>query len=161
MSIESLLLIGFLIVIPLLERLVRVLRARSSGAQVQHPSNPAPTSPPPSPSRRPLPAAAAGTSSQMERAADRVQPTPPPPLLAPRHPAPERLTSRDRARARRENPFGPVAPVSVGRSAQQRPRGFALGRISGAADLRRGIVLMAILGPCRALRSEDASHRPW
>ncbi len=161
MSIESLLLIGFLIVIPLLERLVGVLRARSKGAQEQHSSNPVPPPPPPSPSRRPLPAVAAGTSSPMKSVSDRVQPAPPPPLLAPKHPAPERLTSRDRARARRENPLGPVAPVSIGRSAQQRPRGFALGRISEAADLRRGIVLMAILGPCRALRSEDASHRPW
>jgi len=160
MSIESLLLIGFLIVIPLLERLVRALRARSNGAQEQHPSHPVPPPPPPSLSR-PRPAGAAGTSSQMKSASDRVQPALAPPLLAPRHPAPERLTSRDRARARRENPLGPVAPVSVGRSAQQRPRGFALGRISGAADLRLGIVLMTILGPCRALRSEDASYRPW
>lgn len=46
----------------------------------------------------------------------------------------------------------PPSPVETRRRAP-RPR------LGGPSDLRRGIVLMAVLGPCRALEHEESASR--
>ena len=157
MSIESLLLVAFLIVIPLLERLVRVLRSRNlpRPADLAH----VPPPPPPTPPRPPVPEIAPdafGASEPAEVHGHTVPPTPasPPPLAA-RSPAAERFSSRERTRARRGSEALPAAPVFVAPAPQSRRHGTS--RLGITAELRRSIVLMSILGPCKAL-DHDGGH---
>jgi hypothetical protein len=113
MSFESLLLLAFLLLVPLLERLAGAMRARRR-------SQPADQAPVPAPPGLALP-------------------LPPAPARA------ERLTSRKRAPAHVVIPNDQVAPELAGHATpRRRPR-----RIVGA-DLRHSIVMMTILGPCRA-----------
>jgi len=160
MSPESLLLLAFLILIPLLERLIRGLRAQTSRARAGQVNTPAPERPA-LPARPSLPRVAAdvddGPTAHTELPRDTAPPTPAPPSPALRHAAPERSMSRDRTRARRQSQRGPAAPVA--HSLQPMRRGTALRRIADG-DLRRAIVLMTILGPCRALEPGD-THRQW
>lgn len=151
MSLEQLLLLAFLIVIPLLERLIRLLRARTRGSPEDQSNTPVPQRPP----RPPAPEEAGdadGESGYADLPVDIELPAPaPPPLAPPRAPA-ERLTSGERARARRLSQAGPAAPVG---HPPQRVHGTALRRMSAVGDLRRAIVLMTILGPCRALHQPE------
>jgi hypothetical protein len=56
------------------------------------------------------------------------------------------------SRTVREGPQGTPLPVAVAPpAARRRPRS----RIGRAPELRRGIVLMTVLGPCRALEPSD------
>ena len=127
MSVESILLLAFLIVIPLLERLVRALRARAQRAEELAPKPP--QTPPPV---IPLPAV-----------------TPPP--LTERHPAAERLSSADHVRARKIRQDPATRPM---RDGSLPSRGRRVIPLAKPADLRRAIMLMAILGPCKALEGE-------
>jgi hypothetical protein len=69
---------------------------------------------------------------------------PPPPL------PPRAVVSPPRAPA----PAPPASPARMPRPARAvRPRGRF--RVGGAEDVRRGIVLMTVLGPCRALEHDD------
>jgi hypothetical protein len=156
-SFESLLLVAFLLVIPLLERLVRGMRTRSR----PHPADLAPV---PAPSRLPLPRPAVperapdafGASDPTERTANIAPSTPTSlPPLPERHPAAKRFTSRERARASRGSQELPVTPVFGRPAPHTRRRGTSLRGIS--AELRRSIVLMSILGPCKAL-DHDGGH---
>ena len=146
MSLESLMLVAFLIVIPLLERLIRVLQARSlprpaDVAQVPVPSRPA--LPRPVPERAP---SVFGPPERAELPGDIALPTlsSPPPLVA-RHPTAERLTSRQRAHAHQISPEAQVAPELVRRAPPPRRR-----RQTVKVDLRHSILMMTILGPCKA-----------
>lgn len=65
------------------------------------------------------------------------------------------------ARVGRDRQRPPAAAAPVAHLPQPARRGIAVQRLGARADLRRAIVLMAILGPCRALQhSSDASDRP-
>ena len=133
MSAESLLLVALLIVLPLLERLVRVLRAR----RPQRPEEPA-VSPPHQPP--------AGIRSPVLM---------PPTLPPPRHRAAERLSAGERIRVSRMRQQAAAAvPMGGGNPPSRARHVFALGN---AADLRRAMMLVAILGPCKAL--EGARRR--
>jgi hypothetical protein len=154
MSLEALLVLGAMLLLPLLERLVQQRRAGG---------RPAP------PDRTPAPRRAADgrarPASRGERPARRPEASTPdepvtatagpsitgpatPPRQDPR-PAPVRLTLRERAVAARDvTPPGP--PDTTNRSLtrpRQLPAGIWRGR---AVDLRHAIVLQTILGPCRA-----------
>ena len=157
MSIESLLLVAFLVVIPLLERLVRVLRSRNLPRPADLAHLPAP--PRPAPPRPPVPEIAPdalGASESAELLGHTAPPTPAsPPLLAARSPATERFTSRERTRARRGSEALPAAPVFVAPAPQSRRHSTS--RLGITADLRRSIVMMSILGPCKAL-DHDGGH---
>jgi len=119
MSIESILLVAFL-VFPLLERLTRHLRERAARA----PADPA-----------------AGVPAPVL--------VPPPPL---RHPAGERLSAGERVRVARMIQAEAVTPSSAARPRQRVRHGLALHE--GRSDLRRAVVLMTVLGPCKALENE-------
>jgi hypothetical protein len=157
MSVESLLLIVLLIVLPLLERLVRLLRERTSGPdRHDRPDRRSPSRP--LPAESPSPANAGGTSVITKQGSERARATPAPPPL-PQHAARERPTSREPTAARRVPPPR-IRTVTVGRPASP-PRPALTRRPFDVADLRRGIVLTAVLGPCRALQSADQLDRPW
>jgi hypothetical protein len=149
MSFESVLLLLFLVV-PLLERLIRFLRARAGEASAE----PVPDAQErPAPVRRPTAPDALG--EQTERPGEAMRPKPPPPvpapvLLPPRHPAAERLRASDRVRAGRMTPASDAARPRVQRDSTAGRRELLRG---GTADLRRAVMLMTILGPCKALES--------
>ncbi len=148
MSFESLLLVAFLLVIPLLERLVRGMRTRSR----PHPADLAPV---PAPLRPPLPRPAVperapdafGASDPTEHTGNIAPSTPASlPPLPERQTAAERFISRDRARASRGSQDVPVTAVFGRPAPHTRRRGTSLRGMS--AELLRSIVLMSILGPC-------------
>ena len=155
MSLESLLLVAFLIVIPLLERLVRVLRERICQSPADPAPVPAPRRPPPMP-RPTVPENAPdpiGESGWTARPVDIAVPPPPVPRsLEPRHRAAERLTSRERARAHRGRRDLPAAPVVIARTPDVGRRMTSLRGIR--LNLRQSIALMAVLGPCKALDND-------
>jgi hypothetical protein len=149
MSFESVLLLLFL-VFPLLERLIRFLRARAGQASAE----PVPaTQERPAPVRRPTAPEVLAEPAQMPGEAMRPIPVPPPvppPVpLPPRHPAAERLRAADRVRAGRTSPASEAALPRVRRASTRRD----LLLRGGTADLRRAVMLMTILGPCKALES--------
>jgi len=80
-----------------------------------------------------------------------------PPALPPRHRAPERLTASERVRAGRtiQAEQAALAPAR-GRSSRAR---HAVVLRGGRADLRRAVVLMTVLGPCKALETEAGHQR--
>jgi hypothetical protein len=132
MSVESLLLIAFLIVLPLLERLARVLRARAS----QRPDEPAVGPPHQPPASIPSPVLT-------------------PPELPPRHPAVERLSAGERVLlGRMSQPATPAVLVRAGNLPSRVRHVFSL---SQSADLRRAMMLVVILGPCKALEDGASS----
>ena len=152
MSFESILLVLFL-VFPLLERLIRFLRARAG----QRSAEPGPVSQERrAPARRPTAPEARADRDEVPADAVRRATVPPsvpaPVLLPPRHPAVERLRAADRVAAGRTAPASEAAPVLVRRASSAARRELLLH--GGKADLRRAVVLTTILGPCKALESE-------
>jgi hypothetical protein len=157
MSIEQLLLFLLLVAIPLLQRLIRGIRARTGGSPWER--GPAAAE---GVVTRPRPALSVpdrgGTASEGRRT---ELPLPDSPLLpvlphAARHAAPEQLRASERAPGlRRERQRGPAAVRAAHLQPPTRP-GTALQRVIAGGDLRRAIVLIAILGPCRALEPLDA-----
>jgi hypothetical protein len=135
--VELLLLIAFLL-LPLMQRLLRAAQEREQG-QPQQPAGPAPRARrpampgPTAPSQVALPPALAG-----------------PPAISPAlsMPVPSRTASRRTPEA--------VIPVSTARrSVRQRgPRG----RVLRPHGLRGAIVIMTILGPCRALAGDGGGE---
>jgi hypothetical protein len=152
MSIESLLLVAFLIVIPLLERVVRILRSRNLPRPADRAHVPAP--PRPAVPRPPVPQLAPdafGASAPANLPRNITPPTPasPPPLQERKPAAERRFTSSDRARVLREGLGRPTVPVLAARASHVDRH--SLSRRNVSADLRRAVVLMAILGRCKAL----------
>jgi hypothetical protein len=148
------LVIALFVVIPLLEGLMRLLRRRTR--QEGHPDKPlAQSSVPPQSSQLPE---RGGVVNRPEVAGARADTRPLPgatPLLSPRRRAPDRLKRRERPRASEETPGVPTSKVS--------PRAHGesgLPRNGPARGLRPAIVLMTILGPCRALAPGDAPYTP-
>jgi hypothetical protein len=146
MSFESVLLLLFLVV-PLLERLIRFLRARAGEASAEPvPGTQERRAPLPRPTAPEVLAAPTGIPAEPGRQAP---PPIPGPVLPPRHPATERVSASDRVRAGRMSP-APAAALPRGRRASTAARRELLLR-GGKDDLRRAVVLMTILGPCKAL----------
>ena len=156
MSIEQLLFFALLVAIPLLERLIRVMRARTGGSSGDR--TPAPAGETVSPPRPPLSLPDAGATPSQSRGTELPLPASPLPPALPQpipHAAPGDLRASEREpRGRREPRPMPAASLRGGRS-ERRP---AHRRVIGAGDLRRAIVVMAVLGPCRALEPKDASQ---
>jgi hypothetical protein len=65
---------------------------------------------------------------------------------------------REQPRLRRDTAHESAPPASAAGSRQIRRRRAALQRAIRGGDMRRAIVLIAILEPCRALRPGDAPH---
>ncbi len=140
MSFEGFLLFAFFILLPLIERLIRSARQRQAGTPAPSTTRPVRTAPP-----APRPPVAE-SSPPMASLPD----IPPVPVSARENASIEDAPVRPIAREpRRKAPIAPRAPL----------RG--LDRLFGKPrDLRRAVVLMTILGPCRALENAEppASH---
>jgi hypothetical protein len=141
MPIELLLLIVF-IVVPLIQQLLRVAKEREQGQR--------------KPPGGQLPAA----SRPARPMAQPPTHTPPPrgPVVQP--PLATLADTAMKARTRtapRTTPEAVIAVPAVRRSARR--RGAILTRLRSPRDLRDAIVLMTILGPCRALAQDDRSGR--
>jgi hypothetical protein len=158
MSVESILLIVLLIVLPLLERLIGILRQRSRG-RVTHERRDGTSSARSLPAERRSPASAGGSASNPKQASDRSRPMSARPRL-PQDARGERLTPRAPPAASREA-TPRTATIIVGRTASSSRPAFTRWSLDGVADLRHGIVLMTILGPCRALQSRESTDRPY
>jgi hypothetical protein len=153
MSIENLLFFLLLLALPLIERLMRAMRARASGPPGDDlPARNGATVPRP---RAPASIPQTGTAAAERRGPE--LPLPASPLPAALHTAlqpaaSEHLPASERAPRRERKPV-PATSRRTGQSERPfEPRRIAPG------DLRRAIVLMTVLGPCRALEQKDASQ---
>ena len=159
MSIEQLLLFLLLVAIPLLERLIRAMRARTDGSPGERGAAAADGTV--SRPRPPLSVPETGGTPLEGRRTELPLPASPlPPALpqAVRHAAPEQLGASERKpRVRRERQHRPPANLRTGHSERPVRPGTAVQRVIAGGDLPSAIVLMAILGPCRALEPKDAS----
>jgi hypothetical protein len=143
-----------LVAMPLLERLIRAMRARtnhSSGDDLSARDGRTASHP-----RVPASIPDTGTTPSEKRGAELplpASPVPPPLPKALVPAAPEHLRASGRAPSLREPKH---VPTTSGRTRQSEgplaPRRLAPG------DLRRAVVLTTILGPCRALEPKDASQ---
>jgi hypothetical protein len=156
MSIEQLLFFAILVAMPLLERLIRVMRARTGGSSGDR--TPAPAGETGSPPRPPMSLPDAGATASPPRGTELPLPASPLPPTLPQ-PIPHLAAGDLRASAREPRVRREPRPVpSAGLRAGRAERPPALRPVIGAGDLRRAIVLMAVLGPCRALEPNDASQ---
>ena len=156
MSIEQLLFFVLLIAIPLLERLIRAMRRRTSGSTGERTHAPAePTISRPGSS---VSGPEVGATPSERRAAEPpMLASPLPSALPPEapHAASEQVGAPAReTRVREGRKLGSATSLQVGHG--ERPR--ALQRLIAGADLRRAIILIAALGPCRALEPKDVSQ---
>jgi hypothetical protein len=133
-SLEFLLLLAVVVLLPLIQQLLRAARQRD----------------------RRTPERAEGQPAPAERPAMRE---PQPPRPAARHTSSAAMTAREGTPA--PDAAGPVAPaLTAHRSTGRRT---AVVSLRNPLDLRRAIVLMTMLGPCRATKPHDwrerAAHR--
>lgn len=160
MSIEQLLFFLFLVAIPLLERLIRALRARTGETPTEH--TPAPAEANVSRPRVPVPTPETGDTRSETRGTELPLPgvsLPPALPQAVRRGEPDQLpASKREPRLRREGRRNVPSTLRTGQSAGPGRPGAAPRRIIAGADLRRAIALITILGPCRALEPKDASQ---
>lgn len=140
MSLEALLLLVFLLLLPLIERLVRAARQRQEGTRARSEARTIPTS------------SAAVRVPQSKGAHSHHAPAGLPlpayvPEMASIEEAPVRSLSQDASRS--------TVPMSDRRRGRRRPQGAVLG---GPPDLRRAVVLMTVLEPCRALNTRGVGQ---
>jgi hypothetical protein len=151
------LVIALVVVIPLLDGLMRLLRRWTR--QERQPEKPLTHSSTPRPSSQ-LPERE-GVVDRLEVAGLAADTRPLPtaaPLLSQRN-VPGRLIRRVRSRAGGATPGVPASAVAA--RTHERGRGGAGLRWPGhGRDLRPAIVLMTILGPCPALAPGDAPYTP-
>jgi hypothetical protein len=134
MSMDSVVLVVILIALALVERLVRALRVRT-----------------------PTPAEAAAARPTHQEPAGTPSPVSTPPLVpGPRYPTPGRLGAGERIRAQRTVQRAVVATPMRRDSLPPPVRGAGLP--STRLELRRAMMLLAILGPCKGLAG-DANPR--
>lgn len=137
MSLELLLLLAVFVLLPLIQQLLRAARQRDRRAPERAERQPLRTPQPPA--HAPLP---------------RTRAVPPLPETA-RHAASDAMTARGLTPARET--AGPVTlALTPHRSTRRRT---AVVGLRNLLDLRRAIVLMAILGPCRAINPYDWPER--
>ena len=154
MSIEQLLFFLLVVAIPLLEWLIRAMRTRTTGSSRDR--RPAPDGETVSRSRAPVSSPAPGTTARDGRGPELPLPASPLPRALPKSipdPAPEHLRPTERAPRLREPRH--VASTNRRTGESEQPLAF---RPMSAGDLRQAMVLIAILGPCRALERKDTSH---
>jgi hypothetical protein len=132
-SFEFLVLLAVLVLLPLIQLLVRAAR-QGDGRGPEQPEGPSPSAN--RPAKREAPAGA------PEPRLPAVPPLPP----TTRYRVPDAMTARDRTPAR--DAAGPVARGSTAR--QSARRRTVVMDFRDRSELRRAIVLMSILGPCRA-----------
>jgi hypothetical protein len=161
MSTEQLLFLLLLIAIPLVERAIRAMRARTDDS----PGERAPPAAEPTVSHAQPPRSAHDAGRRASEAFRTELPLPASPLPpalpeAARHAASEQIrASQPEPRVRREGQHAPAARVRP-RPVQRPSRPAAAPhRVIAGGDLRRAIILVAILGPCRALEPKDAPPR--
>jgi len=140
--IELLLLIAF-ILLPLIQQLLRAAAERAAQGEPQQPAVPPP------PARRPATPKPALPYQVALPPALVVPPAVPAMSPAPSMAVPSRAASRSTLEA--------VIPVSTARRSV-RQRG-TMARFLNPQTLRGAIVLMTILGPCRALAGDDGGER--
>jgi hypothetical protein len=163
MPLEQLLLFALLIGIALVERLIRVMRARTSRSPVDGVPNSAP---------EPTvlhPGSAVSANHGGDRASEAVHrkhalaPVPPSATVppAPRHAPPKRLRAPGRDGSRGPARLhGTTAATALRHSAGATRQGTARQRVFAHGGLRHGVVWMTILGHCRALEAHiDAPER--
>ena len=139
MSVEILLVIAF-ILLPLIQQLLRAAREREQGQPTQPGGPPTRARRPASPLRR--------APSQVARPHTPAVPPPPVPATL----SHETMTVPAHAATRRSAETGGPAPKARRRMRQREsiPVGLRSPR-----NLRDAIVLMTILGPCRALAQDE------
>lgn len=156
MSIEQLLFFVLLIAIALIERLIRAMRARtgdSPGERTRAPAEPTTSRP-----RSSVSGSAVGAIPSGGRAEELLPASPLPPALprvAPHAASKQVRPSAREARVREGRTLGPATSRRVDHGERSR----ALQRVIAGADLRRAMILIAVLGPCRALEAEQAQTR--
>lgn len=146
MSVEQLLFL-LLVGLPLLERLIRVMR--TGGSSGDRP--PVPARETASGARPPMPPPDAGATPAPSSGAELPLPAPPLPEIPDAVAEQSRAFERQRRVRREPRPL----PAAGWRAAPKRPLAFR--RVIADDDLRRAVVLMAVLGPCRALEPMDAA----
>jgi hypothetical protein len=157
MSIEQLLFLLILVALPLLERLIRAMRTRPHDSSAERAGTL--DEPAVSASRAPSPPSDARGGAPNGRHTELTLPASPlPPALpqAVRHTVSEQLRPTEGAlHVRRDGKHPPTTRLRTGVRSDSpvAPR-----RVVADADLRRAIVLIAILGPCRGLEAKDASQ---
>jgi hypothetical protein len=151
MSIEALLVLALVVGLPLLERYLDRMRSRNS-------DHGEPTAPLPVPARKP-----AARRAPQPAVPQPAAPQSADPQMRPR-PSPQRprVSPRPAATAKAAPPANVVAATAVAPPAKARtPARHAVPlrvpRIDGG-DLRRAVVLAAVLGPCAAL---DQATPTW
>jgi hypothetical protein len=159
MAPDQLWLIVLFVGIPLIEWLIRRIRARGTTASGERISTTG-TKPPDAqaPTRRPgtraAPDMSAGASRELPAAVSMPsRPSMAPPLAPLDNPASRRPSLQGRLT---QKPAFTTAPVSAANPRKRVRHGGA--RIFAGADLRHGFILMAVLGPCRAIAPEDSSQ---
>ena len=157
MSIEQLLFLLLLIALPLFERLIRAMRTRTNDSSGERAGTIAESAV--SGSRPPgSPQDASGTAADGRQTELTLPASPLPPDLprAVRHTVREPLRPLEGAlHVRREGNRGLIARLRAGGRLESRR---ALAPVIVSDDLRRAIVFIAVLGPCRALEPKDASR---
>lgn len=152
MSIEQLLFFLLILAIPLLERLIQTMRSRTGNPPGDQHSAPDPgTDPVPQP-EIPVP----NTDTSAARMGEPEMPlpvSPVPPALPQAIPHAVRQPLRGSEREPRERLATPV-PATSRRTGHSEPS-LVRRHVIVAGDLRRAVMLMAILGPCRALDPND------
>ena len=159
MSLEQLLFFLILVALPLLERLIRAGSARAGTPPSER--EPAAAGRTVSGPRPALSSPDSGTAS-WDRPTELRAPTSAVPPVVPqvvRHTASETLPVTERElRVPAGRQHRPPAKQRQGRPEERmRPLPALAGGVPGG-DLGRAIVLMAILGPCRALEPKDAAQ---
>jgi len=145
MSVELLLVIVF-VLLPLIQRLLRAAQERQQG-------EPKPPAGPPPRTRRP---AAPWRPASSRRPAPSQVARPPAPMVPPLPSSAtsllEAMTAPAQTAARKSRET--ASPVPTARRGTRRRRSVPAG-LRSAGTLRDAIVLMTVLGPCRALAHED------
>lgn len=153
MSIEQLLFFVLLLALPLLERLIRTIRMRTKDSSAER----TPTVAEPAVSVSPAPRSPddeIGTAADGRQTELPLPASPLPPQAVP-HTMPEPLRPTEGAlHVRREGKRGAAARLRAGGRSDSRR---ALAPVIVDGDLRRAIVMIAILEPCRALEPKDGS----
>lgn len=129
MSAEALFLLALFILLPLIERILQLARQRNVGTPDGEAEGPRPASRP-----------------------SRGRPAPPPPLMDAGVPRTPDVPPLSATLAARPSPSLHLAAPPARRIARRR---IPVGDLHNPLTLRRAIVLMTILGPCRAVTPHD------
>ena len=134
MSVESLVLIAVVFLLPLIQFVVRAVREADRRVTMQ------PELPPPATNQ-------SAKQQARPRGPERGAPAVPPLPAEFRHTSPDRKATHKRRPMRDETSQAATSRQTAGRSVR---RPLSAMRVNSRSGLRRAIVLLTILGPCRA-----------